>query len=1322
MVYPMLKIYDFNKNPIGYILKYKDLKVESELSTADKTLSFTYLAKTHEILEEYYIRTETDEYVVKQVKKSSRKETEVEAVLNTEELDGKSWQKFTVKDVTAGEAARLAVTGTGWRVVCSMDKLRSLGVKNVSAKVVLQKICVAYMCEMRLDSLQKIIYLQEEFGEDKGAYFLSDLNLKDISLTSDTYDYYTRIIPVGKDGLKITDVNGGKEYLENYQYTNKVLEYVWEDTSYEDAQALKDDAAKKLDDLSKPQKAYSGTVWDLAKSKPEYSILSYGLGDTVWIIDNNTGIRDRQRITKLTEYPQEPIKNTCEMSNTYMSFEEYQQQVQEAASLAKSAIDGDGTINGANIDTITIAQILNFYEEVRNASDLDLDKVETDIQYVKQELVAVKGQIGTLEVNALTAEEADLRYATIQNLNATNAEVETIKGRYAEFETTITEEIEAQNGTINNLSGNLSNFQTSVSQELITAKGWMLEGAIGDAQISSVSANKMRSGTIDTALITIAGSEGKLQIADNTLQIKDATRVRVQVGKDASGDYSMSVWDASGNLIWDALGATDKTIQRKIIRDSVVADDANIQGSKLDINSVIRSVNGATEKISSTVVNVGDKSLTALLQEQENTLTEHGETLSDHTAKIEANQESIALKVSSQEFTTYKTTVTQDIEAAKETAISTAATDASKKADAAKSAAISTAAADATTKADAAKSAAVTTAAADAKNKADAAKSAAITAAAADATQKADAAESAAVTTAAADATTKANNAKNAAITAAAEDATEKADAAKNAAVTAAAADAAAKAAQALEDAKGYTDGEIEVVSKSLSTATAEITALKGQIALKVEQTDIDSAIAEVNGKFASYSTTTQMTAAINAAKDSITSTVSKTYATQATVSTLSGKVTTLENWKTEASQKITDDAIISTVTKSTQYTTLEEDVTTAKNNAASAVTTANAASSAATGASNTANTAKTTADTAKKTADTASSNASSAVTTANAASSAASAAASTANAAKTTATEAKTLASQTADKFTWIVASGTSATNFTLTDKMVSLVTDKMVIKDSTGAKTIISGGRMDINQIFAQDITATGTIRGATLIGGSIKSNNAVEGKEGTILQLASGDISTWHTYDTSLYKNVTDSTLIGSGKIILRAPDGSVMSSTPTAPMAETQITGYKIEMSHDIDNEQTTMFWGGIQTSGTVMAKEFYEGLTLLSSKYALKTEVNALSSNIAYVSKGTFLFNSGWGGSIVYLTSSRGPNIIKGQIVYSGGSVPNWGSSVGRLTDLTNFAITGWLPLHVFRADGVIINSFTLCGDGNIRVYNPDLSQINNQTYYFCIVF
>mgnify|MGYP000680044905 CR=1 FL=1 len=77
---------------------------------------------------------------------------------------------------------------------------------------------------------------------------------------------------------------------------------------------------------------------------------------------------------------------------------------------------------------------------------------------------------------------------------------------------------------------------------------------------------------------------------------------------------------------------------------------------------------------------------------------------------------------------------------------------------------------------------------------------------------------------------------------------------------------------------------------------------------------DIEEDIAEVDGKFINYSTTVQMNAAITAAKDSITSTVSRTYATKTEVSSVSGKVTSLESWKQEASQKITKDGILSTV------------------------------------------------------------------------------------------------------------------------------------------------------------------------------------------------------------------------------------------------------------------------------------------------------------------------------------------------------------------------------------------------------------------------
>ncbi len=69
-------------------------------------------------------------------------------------------------------------------------------------------------------------------------------------------------------------------------------------------------------------------------------------------------------------------------------------------------------------------------------------------------------------------------------------------------------------------------FEKTTTEELVAAKGWLLEGSIGDAQISRVSANKLTAGTIDTAIITVAGSDGHLRISDNTIQIKDLQRPR----------------------------------------------------------------------------------------------------------------------------------------------------------------------------------------------------------------------------------------------------------------------------------------------------------------------------------------------------------------------------------------------------------------------------------------------------------------------------------------------------------------------------------------------------------------------------------------------------------------------------------------------------------------------------------------------------------------------------------------------------------------------------------------------------------------------------
>lgn len=121
----------------------------------------------------------------------------------------------------------------------------------------------------------------------------------------------------------------------------------------------------------------------------------------------------------------------------------------------------------------------------------------------------------------------------------------------------------------------------------------------------------------------------------------------------------------------------------------------------------------------------------------------------------------------------------------------------------------------------------------------------------------------------------------------------------------------------------------------------------------------------------------------------------------------------------------------------------------------------------------------------------------------------------------------AETVATQTAEKFSWLVKSGTSSTDFTLTDRVASLLSEKFNIDALTtfknsaenGTSTVINGGSIKTNtitadkisanaitadklnvdeifsksavleKIFAQSITATGTITGGSFVGSSFE-----------------------------------------------------------------------------------------------------------------------------------------------------------------------------------------------------------------------------------------
>ncbi len=212
---------------------------------------------------------------------------------------------------------------------------------------------------------------------------------------------------------------------------------------------------------------------------------------------------------------------------------------------------------------------------------------EADIRYASIEtLKAVNANIDNLKTNKLDATYADIINANVESLKAVNADIANLKVDYEKVGI-----LDASVADIKTLifgSATGTTITTDFSNSVIAVLG---EAQIKSAMIDSLDASKITALDINTTNVLVHSEDGKSQWKDNTIQISDSNRVRVQIGKDANSDYNMYIWDKSGNLMFDAIGLTDKGIQRQVIRDDMVKDNADIAASKLNIESLFNVIN-----------------------------------------------------------------------------------------------------------------------------------------------------------------------------------------------------------------------------------------------------------------------------------------------------------------------------------------------------------------------------------------------------------------------------------------------------------------------------------------------------------------------------------------------------------------------------------------------------------------------------------------------------------------------------------------------------------------------------------------------------------
>lgn len=511
----MIQIYSQTHERLCLLQGYTNLKIREKLENGDKELTFQYPrngTQSAHLQCEHYVRTRDDEFVIKEIS-GGGKWRKYTAVLNLEELEGKSFADFETVGKTIRQCLTVAFDGTGWTVgTCQITKIRTI--RKDSACTVLDIIeqCIStYNCEIEYHSLEKTVDIYAERGADKGVYFIEKLNLrKPPSFISSSTGLYTQIRPIGKDGLKI-DVDG-KDYLEDHTYSPKNIMYTWVDGRYTILSHLMEDARLKLNKLSTPVTTYEADIIDLAAvSAVHKDILKYDIGDYVTLISKTEGIKERMRIAVIDKYPETPQENTCQLSTAKRTFDDIHQDI-----IARAVAEATG------------AAAKNTESAVDDESQITSEEIALEIAAAKQEIFE-------------TIDEAYLSKADAESV--TNAAAQSAAASAAaEAKSYADEQIEplitSQKAAADIAAAKKDVLQT-VAAQYATAEQLRNANLSFNAQIAATNENVAAAETrIDALEESVTAAETRIDTLEETKhQFVDVSGTVWQMGIDGAGLY-----------------------------------------------------------------------------------------------------------------------------------------------------------------------------------------------------------------------------------------------------------------------------------------------------------------------------------------------------------------------------------------------------------------------------------------------------------------------------------------------------------------------------------------------------------------------------------------------------------------------------------------------------------------------------------------------------------------------------------------------------------------------------------------------------------------
>jgi hypothetical protein len=188
-----------------------------------------------------------------------------------------------------------------------------------------------YNVYIRWDNALKVVKIYTQtMGSPVGAFATRELNLKELNYKGKSTNFATRLYAYGKDGLSFASINGGKPYVDDNTYSNRVICAYWQDERYTDKQSLLDDARKHLAKLAVPERSYDCAIVDLQATNPDlYSNLDFSLFTAATLIDDVKGTSVDYQVIERHVWPHHPDRNDVIFNDAPIKIQNTVVQIQD---------------------------------------------------------------------------------------------------------------------------------------------------------------------------------------------------------------------------------------------------------------------------------------------------------------------------------------------------------------------------------------------------------------------------------------------------------------------------------------------------------------------------------------------------------------------------------------------------------------------------------------------------------------------------------------------------------------------------------------------------------------------------------------------------------------------------------------------------------------------------------------------------------------------------------------------------------------------------------------------------------------------------------